>query len=51
MYTGIPGSLDGSAPARRALNIARQYFSPEPSIASSLVDRLEAETDQQDYHP
>jgi len=43
MYTGILGPLDGSAPARRVLNIAHQYCSPEPSMASSLVDGLEAE--------
>ena len=43
MYTGIPGPPDGSAPARRVLNIAHKYCSPEPSIVSSLVDGLEAE--------
>ena len=44
MHTRILSPVDGSVPARKVLNIAHKDCSPEPSIVSSLVDGLEAET-------
>jgi hypothetical protein len=44
MYTRILVPLDGSAPAEAVVNTAFECAFLEPSIVSSLVDGLEAET-------
>jgi hypothetical protein len=44
MHTRIPVPLDGSAPASAGANFAFDCYSSDPSIVSSLVDGLEAET-------
>ena len=44
MYTRILVPLDGSAPAEAVMKSALEYPFSDPSIASRLVDRLEAET-------